>query len=217
MRLADNGGVVCWNVNDSTEDGSESLTSCKQKIYFREECGFNIHDTMIYQKSNSALPERNRYNQCFEYVFVLAKGKLRCFNPLRDKPNVTAGMKAYGTKRIRERDGSLVERHDRKPANEFGIRGNVWLCKTAGQENPCKAIPHPAVMSYELCRDLIRSWSNPNDLILDPFAGYCTTAIACIKTNRQFIGIEISEEYCELSAKRIEAAFAQPMLDLEVA
>ena len=47
-RVTKEGGVVVWNVSDSTINGSESLTSFKQAIYFVEECGFNLHDTMIY-------------------------------------------------------------------------------------------------------------------------------------------------------------------------
>jgi site-specific DNA-methyltransferase (adenine-specific) len=79
-RVIKPGGVVVWVVGDKTENGSETLTSSKQKIYFRENCGFNIHDTMIYKSEKPPLAH-NRYEQKFEYMFVLSKGRPRTFNP----------------------------------------------------------------------------------------------------------------------------------------
>ena len=51
--------------------------------------------------------------------------------------------------------------------------------------------------------DNIISWSNEGDLILDPFMGSGTTAKMALETNRNFIGFEISKEYCEIAEKRI--------------
>jgi len=80
-RITKQGGVVVWVVNDSTKNGSESLTSFRQAIYFKK-IGFNIHDTMIYAK-NSYMPlTHNRYEQQFEYMFILSKGKPKTFNPI---------------------------------------------------------------------------------------------------------------------------------------
>ena len=44
FRVTKKGGVVVWVVGDATINGSETLTSCKQKIFFKEQCGFNIHE-----------------------------------------------------------------------------------------------------------------------------------------------------------------------------
>lgn len=72
-RVTKQGGVVVWVVNDETKNGSESLTSAKQKIFFREQCGFNIHDTMIWHKKNFIPLTHNRFEQAFEYMFILVK------------------------------------------------------------------------------------------------------------------------------------------------
>jgi len=197
------GGVVCWNVADATVNGSETLTSMKQAIYFKEVCGFRMHDTMIYEKVNASRPNKYRYLSCFEYVFVLTKGAPRCFNPIYDKRNVTFGKTCRGKHTIRNRDGSMTERKDRRQAREYGMRSNVWRGLTSGQENFCGALPHPATMPAWLARDLILSWSNPGDTVLDPLCGGGTTAEACAKTLRKFVGIEISANYCELTAKRL--------------
>lgn len=198
-RVLCDGGVVCWNVGDSVVDGSETLTSAKQKIFFREECGFRIHDTMIYEKNNFSHPERIRYHSVFEYIFILSKGKPKCFNPIKDKRNSTAGLPAIGLNTFSRPDGS---RHIRATqggvSSEFGMRGNVWRGKTRGQEEMCEAKVHPAMMPEWLARDLILSWSNPGDTVLDPFAGSFTTCVQALSSGRNAIGIEIHEEYVDL-------------------
>jgi len=196
-RVLAPGGVVCWVVGDGVEDGSESLTTCKQKIFFREQAGFRIHDTMIYAKTNFAHPETARYHQVFEYVFVLSKGAPRVFNPIKDRPNVYAGkVGSYGINTFTRPDGSKGVR-PRKINAEFGMRHNVWTGKTRGQEEGCNKLPHPAMMPQWLARDLILSWSSPGDTVIDPFAGSCTTGIEAEKLGRKAICIEINPGYCK--------------------
>lgn len=200
-RVTQEGGVICWNVGDACIDGSETLTSFKQAIYFKEQCGFRVHDTMIYQKSNGSKPNPTRYNQVFEYVFILSKGRPKVFNPIRDKKNVTAGRGVFGRHTMRERDGSMSLRNGRKVAAEFGVRGNVWLGNTRGQEDVCQALPHPAMMPKWLARDLILSWSNPGDTILDPFAGSGTTGKMALETGRKTILIEADSAFAEIAGQ----------------
>lgn len=198
FRVLKPGGILCWVVNDSMVDGSETLTSCKQKIFFKETAGFSIHDTMIYQKLNFSHPEKNRYHQVFEYIFILSKGKPRCFNPLKDRQNKTAGAVGnFGVNTFTERDGSKSVR-SKKVTAEFGMRHNVWLGKTAGQQKVCQVIKHPAQMPDWLARDLILSFSNPGNTILDPFAGSGTTGRMAKETGRDAILIEINPNYIDL-------------------
>ena len=201
-RVLVNGGIMCWVVGDATVDGSETLTSMRQAIYFKDVVGFRVHDTMIYEKTNAAFPEHSRYHQIFEYIFVLSKDRPRCFNPIKDKVNVYAGSGTFGINTQRQRNGVMVPRKCNIIA-PFGMRGNVWLCKTAGQENICKPVHHPAQMPYGLARDLVLSWSNPGDTILDPMAGSGTTLLAAMKHDRKAVGIEISEKYCGIAVNRL--------------
>ena len=64
-------------------------------------------------------------------------------------------------------------------------------------------IKHPAMFPEKLSEDHIISWSNPNDLIYDPFMGSGTTAKMALINGRSFIGSEISAEYCDIANKRI--------------
>ncbi len=200
-RVMCDGGIVCWNVNDSVLDGSETLTSCKQKIFFREQCGFRIHDTMIYEKMNFAFPSHVRYHQMFEYVFILSKGVPRCFNPISDKKNAYFGGGPFGRNTQRQANGEMVEMY-KNTITEFGMRGNVWRGRTAGQENPCNSsgFEHPAMMPEWLAHDLVLSWSNVGDIVLDPFAGSGTTGKVALELGRKSILIDL--KYQDLQRQR---------------
>lgn len=197
-RVLCEGGVLCWNVNDAVVDGSKTLTSFRQAIYFKDVVGFRVHDTMIYEKSNGSKPDPWRYNPCMEYIFILTKGKPRCFNPIKDKKNVTFGKPCFGIHTMRERDGTMTYRKERKVAAEYGTRSNVWKGLTRGQEDVGLNLPHPAMMPKWLAHDLILSWSNHGDLVLDPMAGSGTTGQAAISLGRRVVLIESNPEYIPL-------------------
>lgn len=205
-RVTKQGGVVVWIVSDQTINGSESGTSFRQAL-FAMECGFNLHDTMIWEKESCAFPESTRYYPNFEYMFVWSKGKPKTFNPIEDRLNIYAGSKITGTGR--QRDGTL------KPLNrigeavkEYGRRFNVWRISTEKQNKT----GHPAVFPIAIATDHILSWSNEGETVLDPFLGSGTTRIAAYDLNRNFIGYEISKQYFEQQEERFNAHTAQQSL-----
>lgn len=206
QRILKPGGVICWNVGDSVVGGGETLSSAKQKIYAVEECGLLCHDTMIYEKNNFSAPENTRYHQTFEYIFIFSKGKPLTFNPIHDRKNITHGRRPWGITTKRNRDGTQVRTNDaNKVSREFGKRTNVWKGNTAGQEQPCKSLPHPAMMPSWLARDLIISWSNPGHWVFDPYAGSGTTLIQGYKLGRRVAGCDDSRGYCMDTAKVLRA------------
>jgi len=216
-RVTKKGGVVVWIVNDQTKNGSESGTSFRQALWAIE-CGFNLHDTMIWEKEASEFPEETRYYPVFEYMFVWSKGTPKTFNPIEDRKNKYAGQKISGT--YRQKDGTLKARSATRKESvckEFGRRFNVWHIHTEKNNKT----GHPAVFPYELPRDHIKSWSNEGDIVLDPFLGSGTTRIVAYDLNRQFIGYEISKEYFDKQEERFAAHAAQQSLfivpDLEEA
>lgn len=201
FRITKIGGVVVWVVADATIGGSETGTSFRQALWGMD-CGFKLHDTMIWNKNAfSAVGALSvRYAPVFEYMFVFAKGKLKTFNPIKDKPNVTAGQKISGT--VRNADGTLKPKSTiGNIISSFGQRYNVWEINAQRQQG--KNV-HPAPFPYSLAQDHIISWSNPSDLILDPFMGSGSTGVACFLTNRNFIGIELDDKYFELASNRIK-------------
>lgn len=200
-RVTKNGGVVVWVVGDATINGSESGTSFRQALFFKE-IGFNLHDTMIYQKANFSNPSINRYHQIFEYMFIFCKGSPKTFNPIKDRLNITQGG-SVGKNTTRQKDGSLKV-NTKRTNDKYGMRYNIWRMKTVGQENMGKSLPHPAMFPMQLAKDHIISWSNEGDLVYDPFIGSGTTAIASINLGRNYIGSDISKEYCDIAEQRVK-------------
>lgn len=195
-RVLKPGGVVVWVVNDGTENGSKTGTSFRQALGFME-FGFNLNDTMIWRKTNPMPQVRQpRYADCFEYMFVLSKGKPKTFNPIMRKTKC-GGMKYDSTvKNIGGEDGR-TEKHFK--INNETVDYNIWDIAVA--QNKTK---HPAVFPQELSDRHIISWSNENDIVLDPFMGSGTTALSCVKLNRKYIGFEKNIDYFNIANERLK-------------
>jgi len=207
-RITKDGGVVVWVVGDATINGSETGTSFRQALYFKE-IGFNLHDTMIYAKRNPMpiTPKAIVYRPCFEYMFVFSKGKPKTFNPLMIEA-ITAGTKVRAS--TRQKDGSIKEPTGKRETQEFIRRTNIWEYKV-GMNQTTKdkvAFEHPAPFPEQLAKDHIISWSNPRDLVFDPFSGSGTTAKMALLNNRNYIGFELDKHYCEIANERIQKALA---------
>ena len=200
-RVLKPGGVCVWVVNDETMNGSESGTSFRQALYFKDECGMNIHDTMIWEKTCSGcLGSSNCYLQNFEYMFVFSKGDIKTFNPIEDRKNVVKAGKV-GTVNSQLKDGKGTDRViERK---EYGRRTNIW------QINQQQNSDHPAPFPEHLAESHVVSWTNEGDIVLDPFMGSATTAVACHHRKRHFIGFELNKEYFDKAVRRIKAEQAQ--------
>ena len=203
VRVLKSGGVIVWVVNDATVSGSETGTSFKQALHFKS-LGLNIHDTMIYAKKAPPPLTHNRYEQQFEYMFVLSKSRPKTFNGLQEETKYKGEVRHSHY----YKDAAAATT---TPGNTAGavkptkLKNNIWFYAGANAGTEAK-YKHPAKFPLQLALDHIQSWSNPNDSVLDPFLGSGTTGEAAILLNRKFIGIEISEEYFEIAQNRVNAA-----------
>ncbi len=205
-RVLKDGGVIVWVVGDAIIDGGKTLTSYKQALYFQD-LGLSMFDVIIYEKAGVSPPHKNRYFNAFEYMFVLSKGKPKTINIIRDKENKWGGKSTFGEVTRREKDGSLTAK-GKKVVNRFGARTNIWRYSN-GKGFATKdeiAYRHPAIFPEKLAADHIISWSQEGDIVLDPFAGSGTVPKKAMELNRQWIGIEISKEYCEIANERLNLA-----------
>jgi DNA modification methylase len=207
FRVTKKGGILVWIVGDATINGCESGTSFKQALYFMS-IGFNLHDTMIYRKENYLPLNHNRYDQEFEYMFVLSKGKPKTFNPLKISCKTAGALYNYKTRQSassKEKKGALRQRDELKVTNSEKYRGNVWSYSTGKNKgsNDDIAFKHPATFPEKLAYDHIYSWSNEGDIVYDCFGGSGTTAKVCDRLNRKWILSEISGEYCEIIRQRL--------------
>lgn len=206
-RVTKWGGVVVWVVADATINGSETGTSFRQALFFME-CGFRLHDTMIYGKDSIPFPESNRYSQTFEYMFVFSKGKPDNFNAIKDRRNKHAGTTVRGHERLPS--GDIRYKPNKGILKDFSSRFNIWTYSIGGYKPEIKE--HPAVFPEDLAADHIKSWSNEGDLIYDPFGGSGTTAKMAHLLKRQWIMSEMSAEYCDLAARRLRPYLNQLQL-----
>ena len=204
-RVMKPGGVVVWVVGDKTKNGYESGTSFRQALYFKK-IGFKLFDTMIYMKSyRGAIGSNRSYRQRFEYMFVFSMGETpKSINLIRDHAVTT--YRKSGNPSNRNKDGSIVKwKSTGRIKGDKVVRGNIWRYPT-GYMTTTKdkyAFGHPAMFPEKLAEDHILSWSNPGDLVFDPFTGSGTTLKMAILNDRKFIGSEINPEYCRIAETRI--------------
>lgn len=195
-RITKNGGIVVWIVADQTIKGSETGTSFKQALYFMK-MGFNLYDTMIWEKPSPAVPTQSRYYDVFEYMFIFSKGKPKTLNLLCDRKNKSVGN--VSNKETRSCREDRKRKEGKRTVKEYSRRFNVWNISRGHN----KTI-HPAVFPVKLASDHVKTWSNENDCVLDCFMGSGTTGVACKQMNRNFIGIELNENYFKMAKERIE-------------
>jgi len=201
-RLLKPGGVIVWVVADATKDGSETGSSMEQALHFKR-LGLNLHDTMIYASDKPPMTH-NRYEQAWEYCYVFSAGK----------PRVWHGLKKSSRHGGKPRTGTYMHSADAgfAPGNTGGIvadeslRTNIWWYATGNEKNG-----HPAVFPFDLARDHVSTWSDPGDVVLDPFSGSGTTPKAAMALGRRFIGLEVNPDYCAIAVQRL----AQYVLALE--
>jgi len=199
-RVTKDGGVVVWVVGDATINGSETGTPFRQALFFKE-CGFNLHDTMIYRKANYIPLTHKRYEQEFEYMFIFSKGKPNTFNPIMVDCK-TAGSSTKGRTFYQTNNQNFpTKAHTDNAVSKQKQKGNVWdLSTNAGAKG------HPAQFPEQLALDHIISWSNECDTVFDPFMGSGTTGKMAKLLKRNFIGIELDEGYFNIAQDRINQA-----------
>lgn len=208
-RVTKIGGVLVWVVGDATKNISETGTSFRQALFFMDVCKFNLADTMIYRKLNGAMGSIYTYLQEFEYMFVFSRGAPKTVSFLRDRKNAE-GHRKTTVERKSDKNGTVKKRVPFQ-FSEYGRRKNIWEYAVGGVQ---EFGYHPAPFPEGLARDHILSWSNPGDMVLDPFCGSGTTGKMAIMYDRNFIGIDISQEYIDIAAKRIASVQKQMKLPI---
>lgn len=185
-RVLVDGGRACINIANIGRKPYIPLSDYVSKIMI--EIGFNMRGEIIWNKSAGAgistawgsfqSASNPILRDVHEYILIFSKGNYK-----------------------RERDKVEKEfRHDNITKEEFiEWTKSVWTMNTES----AKRIGHPAPFPEELPNRLIKLFSFTNDIVIDPFMGSGTTAIAAIKNNRNFVGYEINKEYINLANNRI--------------
>lgn len=197
-RVTKKGGVVVWVVGDATVNGSETGTSFKQALYFKE-CGFKLHDTMLYAKNNLIPLTHNRYEQAFEYMFVLSKGKPNTWNPIMEECAYSGSAKNHKWTNA-PKEGASRNRNEKTTIKDVKQKSNIWFYNVGFSKDNTG---HPAPFPEQLAYDHINTWSKEGDLVYDPFTGSGTTPKMAIYLKRNWIGSEISPQYMPIIYTRL--------------
>lgn len=198
-RITKVGGIVVWVIGDKIKNGNKSLTSFKQAIFFQD-IGFKIHDVMIYKKKNTPFMRTNAYTNCYEFMFVLSKDKVNTFHPLK------TDTARHGQEPLPFGKGpDAVNKKKLGELKKEKTLTNIWEYAVGlnGSTKDKFAFNHPAIFPEKLAEDHILSWTNEGDLVFDPMCGSGTTCKMAKINNRNFIGIDISEEYVKIAKKRV--------------
>lgn len=156
-----------------------------------ESIGFEFLEDIIWKKPDGAAPNRNG-------------GFFRHRKPLAYKPNIVTEYILVFKKPSAKLLDKFI-RNDSLVADGYE-RTNVW------EFNPDTSSKHPAPYPLDLPMKCIRYYSYENDVVLDPFMGSGTTGVACVNTNRKFIGCELDESYFNIAVNRIDNALWDSIL-----
>lgn len=200
-RVLKPGGVLVWVIGDATIDGSATLTSFKQALYFKEQVGFRMHQRIIWEKLTIPQKRPKSYLADFEDIFIFSKGEPSTFNPCMKTNRWIGEIKKRGHSGINGfsyADGLRV-------VPEKSLLTNVWKISVGFNHSTTDnlAHQHPAIFPEKLAERHILTWSNPGDIVLDYFIGSGTTAKMAWKNNRHYIGCDLSPEYVQLARQRL--------------
>lgn len=199
-RVTKPGGVAVWVVGDKI-NGGRSLTSHRQILGF-EDAGFTIHDVMIYRKKNTPFMRSTAYTNCYEFMFILSKGKPKTFNPLMEK-TVRSGQEML----VANKGPDGVNNKVLATLKEEKVKTNIWeyAVGLGGTTSDRYAFEHTAMFPERLAEDHILSWSNEGDLVFDPMCGAGTTLKMAKVNRRHYFGVDIAAKYVALAKKRVSS------------
>lgn len=191
-------GVCIWVVGDKI-NGGRSLISFEHAFIARER-GFTVHDVMIYQKKNTPFMRSNAYTNCYEYMFVFTKGKPKTFNPIKI-PTKRNGLETS----VFNKGPDAINKKRPVELKKEKTKTNIWSYAVGlgGSTSDRIAFKHPAIFPEKLAEDHILSWSNENDIVLDPMCGSGTTCKMAKLNKRRWIGIDVSDEYIDIAKERL--------------
>lgn len=197
-RVTKPGGVCVWVVGEKI-NGGRSLSSFRHAFIGRD-CGFCVHDVMIYKKKNTPFMRSNAYTNCYELMIIFSKGKPKTFNPL-----MTATVRSGMETAVYNKGSDAVNRKRPIELKKEKTRTNIWSYAVGmgGSTSDKIAFQHPAVFPENLAKDHILSWSMPGDLVLDPMCGSGTTCKMASIHKRDWIGIDVSKKYVDIAKTRM--------------
>lgn len=203
-RVLKDGGIAVMVIQDQTKNFGKTVTSFRTIVDWVDNIGLKLFETVIYRKHGSeGAWWKNRFRIDHEYMPIFLKGaRPQYFNKEPLKVPSKHGGKVMTGSGSRATNG-VTKKTVTRTINPTKCRGSVWDYLMAGDKNPLKR-KHPAVFPDKIPYDFIQCFCPVGGVVLDPFGGCGSTAVAAKQLNRNFILIDIEQEYCDLARQRIE-------------
>lgn len=203
FRVLKDGGICAVIIQDQTKDFAKSLSSFRLVVDWCDKVGFRLFECCIYKKQGvEGAWWKQRFRVDHEYIFLFLKGaRPAYFNKEPLKIPSKHGGKTMTGAAIRLKNGKNLPSR-KVNINKLKCRGTIWDYVTCGDGSRLKH-KHPATFPNMLPYDLIDCFCSPNGIVLDPFNGSGTTCVAAKSLGRHYVGIDCSEEYCEIARQRL--------------
>ena len=191
-------------IQDSTKNFAKSLTSFRTIVDWCDNIGFRLFECNIYNRQGTeGAWWKKRFRVDHEYMPIFLKGRRPQYF---DKENIKIpskhGGKVMTGANIRTKNGKTGSR--KVKINPTKCPGTVMsFGNTCGGESKLKS-KHPAVFPNMLAYDMIECFCPPDGIVLDPFNGSGTTTLAAKSLGRNYLGIDVSEEYNQIAKERLE-------------
>jgi len=204
LRVLKDGGICVMVIQDSTKDFAKSLTSFRTIVDWCDNIGFRLFECNIYNRQGTeGAWWKQRFRVDHEYMPIFLKGKRPQYF---DKENLKIpskhANKVMTGANIRTKNGKTGSR--KVKINPTKCPGTVMTFgNTCGGESKLKS-KHPAVFPNMLAYDMIECFCPPDGIVLDPFNGSGTTTLAAKSLGRNYIGIDVSDEYNKIAELRLE-------------
>lgn len=205
FRVSKDGAICAVVIGDGTREFAKSMTSFRLAVDWVDAVGWRMFECCIYQRDgNPGAWWTHRFRVDHEYILLFLKGRRpKSFHKEHLMvPSKHAGKIYTGTDRLT--NGGLKPISP-KAVNPLKCRGTVWNYSTSNAEANRVKLQHPATYPDRLAGDLILCFSEPNDLVLDPMMGSGTTCVMAARNERRYLGMEISDEYCEIARTRLSS------------
>lgn len=203
FRLTKDGGICAMVMGDGTKNYAKTLTTFSLAVEWCQHAGWRLFECCLYQRDgNPGAWWNKRFRVDHEYILFFLKGdKPRCF----DKQHLMiaskhAGKTYSGTDRL---SNGATKKISPKTVNPTKCRGTVWRYASSNTEGNKTKLRHPATFPDMLARDIVLCFSREGDFVLDPMCGSGTTCVVAAQTGRDYIGVEISKEYCQIAEERM--------------
>jgi site-specific DNA-methyltransferase (adenine-specific) len=201
-------GVCAVVIRDSHQGGQLTGSTRQMVNWWVDDIGWHQWADIIYHRHGRPGAWWNsRFRVDHEYIHLFVKQdargtiKPRVFHKESTKvPAIHAGAKWHGTQTLSS--GKRVKIPEKEQA-ALKCRGTVWHYNTSNTEGNKLKLQHPATMPDQMAEDLIKCFSDPGDLVLDPMCGSGTTCVMAMKNDRRSIGIEKDEKWAALASRRM--------------